>query len=391
MTTVLHGGIERKSVPGRVWRLIVRPGAEWRVIAEEQGNLRALYIRYVLPLAILGPLCGFAGGLVFGLPVGQRIFPPDPVSAGFATAAAILLNLATVHLTAMATEAMASMFGGQTDKQKSFRLVAYALTPVWLAGAVAFYPPASMLGIVGLYAIYVLYRGVQVMIPSRRKRPLLFTLAIAGAALVPLSLAGLVPATIARINLIPDPGQSARWHGRLQLPGMAGERKRIQAMIQRDAVNAATFASDRNRAPVTPDELRILLPEALPGSFTRTSAEATGGVVGAATAARAKALYAAPKSGLTLEILDMGPTGGVAAGLGPTGNAENAAGYAKVGLVDGRLTSERYDRTTYSGSYGVVVAGRFAVRADGRHVVMGDLQNAVRAVDFERLEALARG
>ena len=107
--------------------------------------------------------------------------------------------------------------------------------------------------------------------------------------------------------------------------------------------------------------------------------------------AKAKAVYSAPKSRITLQVLDLGPAGGVASSLKPREEKATARAYAKVGLVNGRLTSEAYDRDSYSGSYGVVVAGRFAVRADGEHVVSGDLQNAVKAVDFERLEAMARG
>ena len=66
------------------------------------------------------------------------------------------------------------------------------------------------------------------------------------------------------------------------------------------------------------------------------------------------------------------------------------AGYEKRGMVDGRMTVEKYNRLDHTGEYAVVVAGRYIVQAKGRADI-GTLKAAAQAVDWTRLEAMAKG
>ena len=69
---------------------------------------------------------------------------------------------------------------------------------------------------------------------------------------------------------------------------------------------------------------------------------------------------------------------------------QTETGYERTGQVDGRMVTEQWDSASGSGSYGVLVAHRFMVNADGTGVKADDLKNAVTAVGFKRLEKLAR-
>jgi hypothetical protein len=209
--------------------------------------------------------------------------------------------------------------------------------------------------------------------------------------LVLVALAGIVPATITRINLVPKPGEASRWeHRHFRFPGF-DDQQRIARQLAKTAPVQKLSAADKKRPPVSGEELQTLLPPGLQGGFIRTSVENSHQRLGPIQVARAKAVYVAPKSRITLQVLDVGGAGALTDNFKPHAESDNSHGYAKLNLVDGRMTSEQYDRDDHSGSYGVMVAGRFAVKADGDHVVIGDLEKAVKSVDFQRLEAMAKG
>ena len=55
------------------------------------------------------------------------------------------------------------------------------------------------------------------------------------------------------------------------------------------------------------------------------------------------------------------------------------------------MTTEKWDRESQSGSFGVLVANRFMVQADGDGLAdIGPLKAAVAGVDFGKLERLPR-
>ncbi|MCC7268945.1 MAG: YIP1 family protein, partial [Caulobacteraceae bacterium] len=98
---------------------------------------------------------------------------------------------------------------------------------------------------------------------------------------------------------------------------------------------------------------------------------------------------------ITLTVVDMGAAGGVlgiAGAFNVNSSNESDGRYEKVGKVNGRMTMEEFDRNSGHGEYGVMVADRFMVQAEGDNgATIGDLKAAVTAVNFARLEGLARG
>jgi len=86
----------------------------------------------------------------------------------------------------------------------------------------------------------------------------------------------------------------------------------------------------------------------------------------------------------------MGAFAGLAGAMGVQSSKQTATGYEKVGKVDGRLTTEDWDNSGKSGKYGVLVANRFMVEAEGAAPSIDVLKAAVAAVGPDRLEALAK-
>jgi len=135
-----------------------------------------------------------------------------------------------------------------------------------------------------------------------------------------------------------------------------------------------------------------LLPGAVAG-FQRTGLETNSGGAGGMSMAVATGDYQKDGASFRLAVTDLGAMAGMAA-LASAVNAqstkETQTGYEKSGTVDGRLTTEEWDREAKSGRYSILVGERFSVEANGNADSIDVLKQAVASVDAGRLEGLAR-
>ena len=146
----------------RVTNILAKPKQEWMIIASESTNVETLYREYVAILAAVPAVCNFIGMTLVGIPV--PFF--GRVRVGLATGLTSLvigyiLSLAATYVAAVIIEKLAPTFQSRGGTVEALKLVAYALTPVWVAGVLQLFPPLAPLGLVaGLYAIYLFYLGV---------------------------------------------------------------------------------------------------------------------------------------------------------------------------------------------------------------------------------------
>jgi len=97
---------------------------------------------------------------------------------------------------------------------------------------------------------------------------------------------------------------------------------------------------------------------------------------------------------LAVNLSDMAAMGALASLAGAVdmqSDKETANGYEKIGKVNGRMTTEEFDRQSKSGKYSVLVANRFMVEAQGDGADMGELKGAVSSVGLDKLEGMAHG
>lgn len=149
--------------------------------------------------------------------------------------------------------------------------------------------------------------------------------------------------------------------------------------------------------PVDFRSLRALLPAEAAG-LTRQSVEGSRNSAMGFSIALATGEYAGAETAggdqptLTLKIVDFGggnvPATMAAAWTMMEMDSETETGYERTVRVDGHPGFERYDTDGPSGSFEVVVAGRFHVSAEGYGVSEDQLRSALRAVDLAALAAL---
>jgi hypothetical protein len=151
------------SLVDRVKNILMTPKTEWPVIAAEPATIGGIYRNYVVILAAIGPIAGAIGLLLMGS--GFIRF-----SMSFIIGQAILsylLGLVGVYVLALVIEALAPSFGGTKDRLAAFKLVAYSMTAIWIAGILAIIPFLGLLALIGLiYTFYLLWIGLPVMMKS---------------------------------------------------------------------------------------------------------------------------------------------------------------------------------------------------------------------------------
>ncbi len=144
---------------------------------------------------------------------------------------------------------------------------------------------------------------------------------------------------------------------------------------------------------IAADDLKALLPETLPGGFTRGEVSASSGGAANVTIADVKAVYTKDDKSISLSVTDMGIAGAFAAlsgAFGANATQETESSYSRVAKVDGRMTMEEFNRETKAGTFSVLVAERVMVKAEGTGASIDELKSAVRTVDVGRIEALAK-
>ena len=197
--------IQQQSEPasgivGRAKAILVSPNTEWTVIASESESVRSVFLRYVVPLAAIGPICGFIGGQVFGINAFIVRFHPSLLSGLSTAITSYVLGLVGMFLVAWVANFLADKFGGQPNYDRAFRLCAYAYTAGWLAGVFNILPSLSILVLLAsLYGIYLFYLGVTPMMAVPKDKAAGYTAVTIIGVIVVYLLVAAVTAPIAAV------------------------------------------------------------------------------------------------------------------------------------------------------------------------------------------------
>jgi len=174
------------ELPTRIINLLTNPRDEWDAIANEATDITSLYREYIGLLAIIPALCTFIGLCVVGVRVPfLGVTVRTPMTEGILHLIVwYLFSLASVHLSALIVEKLAPSFQSRGDTLQAVKLVGFAATPVWLAGVFSVVPSLSMLSLIaGLYAIYLFYVGVGVLMQTPAEKALSY-MVVAGLVVV---------------------------------------------------------------------------------------------------------------------------------------------------------------------------------------------------------------
>jgi Yip1-like protein len=178
----------------RVKRILLSPQSEWEVIDGETTTPRALYTGYILPLAAIGPIATVIGFAVFGLsvPLGGTVYRVPIGSAITSAIVTYVLTLVGVYVLSLIIDALAPTFGGTKSPIQALKVATYSSTAAWVAGIFAIMPGLRMLGILGLYSVYLLYLGLPVLMKVAKDRAVAYTVLVVVVEFVLMLMIGLL-------------------------------------------------------------------------------------------------------------------------------------------------------------------------------------------------------
>lgn len=198
--------LRSRDIIDRIRMILAHPAVEWPRIAAEPATVRQVFLTYAIPLAAIGPAFTFLGSWFFGYAAFGFVAKPTSAYEPFLAACVRFgLSVGGLVLLMFAARLLAPIFGGKANRRNAAKLVAYAMTPVFVAQAFGLLPMLGMLVIPGaVYAIYLIYLGCapEMKIPHERALGYTLVLTLAGVAItgVVIVLTGYAAATMQ-----PDP------------------------------------------------------------------------------------------------------------------------------------------------------------------------------------------
>jgi hypothetical protein len=171
----------------RARAVLFEPRATFKEVDSEFTKPGALWGRYILPLAVIGPLAGAVGRFIFGKRIAGTSLPESVPLSGAITwfVISLALTLLAVFVLAQVINLLAPGFGGQKNDVQALKVAAYSNTPVWLAGIFNIHGRFLILGIiVSLYGLYLLYLGLPTLMKVPQDRAMGYTAVVIIAAIV---------------------------------------------------------------------------------------------------------------------------------------------------------------------------------------------------------------
>jgi hypothetical protein len=186
------------SLQDRVKRIITDPKAEWPVIEREPTTVEKLFREYIALLAAIPVLATMIGGVVIGYTIPFVGTVRTPIVQAIVMAVfTYLFALIGVYIAAFVVDKLAPTFDSKPDFTQALKLVAYAYTPVWIAGVLNIIP---MLGILvlfaGLYSIYLFYLGLPVMMKTPEAKVIVYMIVAAVVMIIVGFVMGMIAAAL---------------------------------------------------------------------------------------------------------------------------------------------------------------------------------------------------
>lgn len=184
-----------------IYGLFTHPREEWQDIEKERSDNKVLYQGYVAILALVPVVCGYIGTVKVGWTIGNdELVRLSPDSGLILCSLSYIALLVSIFILGKLIDWIGKTYGADIDEKhpRGMSLASYAMTPLFLAGAVAIYPSITLNMLVVLaamaYTVYLIYTGVPVLMHISAERGFLFASSIITMVLV--TLVGVRVATV---------------------------------------------------------------------------------------------------------------------------------------------------------------------------------------------------
>jgi hypothetical protein len=169
--------------------LMVQPNLQWRRVAELSPATMRTMVLYPCLMAILPAVAWYYGTTVVGWTVGDG----DAIKLTRDSALVIILlfyfaMVSSVAIIGYSIHWMSQTYGADSTIAKGIVIAGFTATPMFLAGAVGFYPVLWLDMLIGVaavcWAVYLLYLGIPIVMDIPEERGFLFSSAVIAICLV---------------------------------------------------------------------------------------------------------------------------------------------------------------------------------------------------------------
>ncbi|MCW4463208.1 YIP1 family protein [Sphingomonas sp. BT-65] len=375
----------------RCKNILLKPKEEWARIDPEPATVSGLMTGWVAPLAAIGPVAGLIGGLAFGYSALGVTYRPSITTAVVGAVIGYALALLCAWLLSKIIDALAPNFGGQKNPVQAMKVAAYSGTAAYLAGIFQIIPQLAILGILGLYSLYLLYLGLPRLMKAPEDKAMGYTVVTVIVAIVLFIVVGVVTTALTGAlapRAMTYGAAAGAAGGSVELPGVG--KVDLGKLEEASAKMEAAVERAKTATPVDRQALAALLP-ASTGGWTRTAVESSSASAGGMGGSQAEARYEANGQSVRLKVADLASAGAFAAmasAFKVETSREDDNGYEKSGMIDGRYTIEKWNKDG-RGSYGVLLADRFLIEAEGNAPDIGALKSLVGSIDLGKLQGMA--
>jgi len=170
--------------------LLTRPSQQWKTVSGLSESSLTTLLLYPCILAILPAVAWYWGTTQVGWSVGDH-GETIRLTADSALTICILFYFTMITCVAIIgyfIHWMADTYGANSSTVKGIVIASLAATPLFIAGAVGFYPILwldMLIGVVSVsWAVYLMYLGIPIVMDIPEERGFLFSSAILAIALV---------------------------------------------------------------------------------------------------------------------------------------------------------------------------------------------------------------
>ena len=382
---------------GRVQRLLLKPKEEWPIIDAEPMTVQGILTGWVAPLAAIGPIAHLIQGQVFPISFFGVTWRPPLIGSIVTAILAWALTIGLTYVWALIIDALAPSFGGTKNLVSALKVAAFSATAGWIAAILGILPALGIIGsLIGLYNIYLFWVGGPMLMKVPQDKAPGFVIVSIIVGVVAMIVAGLVAVAISGAMFAMSPGVGGfgtPGGGTITVGGTTIDTGKItEATAKLDAAAKSMQSGGNvtisNGKTADPAALQNLLPGAIAG-WNRTEVSSSGGGAMGVNVSDATARFASNDQSFNLKITDTGAMGSLAGIINVNENKQTATGYEKTMMQDGNMVTEKWDNSSKSGTYSVLVAKRFMVEAEGSAPSIDTLKSAVTSVNMGQLAAMA--
>lgn len=162
--------IDLNFIINRFRNIVFSPSTEWDIIKSEKHDIQKILTTYLIPIIITIGIADLLGGLIF-----QSFY-----SLTFRVLSAIItmiIPFSSILLSSYLISLLSPSFGAKSDLTSSIKLVTYSYSiQLLLSILINLLPFFSVLGILGLYFIFIIWQGVVPLMEVAEEKKVSFVI-----------------------------------------------------------------------------------------------------------------------------------------------------------------------------------------------------------------------